>query len=71
MTEQQKKLHELTVRRRDVIEEATRLQKELQQKSELLMRIEGAIEAFAMLDIKLPEEGEAEQAWPNHQDLLY
>ncbi len=62
MTEQQKKLHELTVRRRDVIEEATRLQKELQQKSELLMRIEGAIEAFAMLDIKLPEEGEAEQA---------
>lgn len=57
MTEQQKKLHELTVRRRDVIEEATRLQKELQQRSELLMRLEGALEAFAMLDIKLPEEG--------------
>jgi hypothetical protein len=57
MTEQQKKLHELTVRRRGVIEEATRLQKELQQRSELLMRLEGALEAFAMLDIKLPEEG--------------
>ncbi len=62
MTEQQEKLHELTVRRREVIEEATGLQKELQKRSELLMRLEGALEAFAMLDIKLPEEGEAEQA---------
>ena len=58
MTEQQKKLHELIERRRQVVEEATKLQKELQQRSELLMRLEGAIEAFAMLDIKLPEEGE-------------
>ena len=57
MTEQQKKLHELVTRRQTVVEEATKLQKDLQQRSELLMRIEGAIEAFAMLDIKLPEEG--------------
>jgi len=56
MTEQQKKLHELVTRRQTVVEEATKLQKDLQQRSELLMRIEGAIEAFAMLDIKLPEE---------------
>ena len=57
MTEQQKKLHELIERRKQVVEEATKLQKDLQQRSELIMRLEGALEAFSMLDIKLPEEG--------------
>ena len=57
MNDQQTKLYELIERRKQVVEEATKLQKELQQRSELIMRIEGALEAFAMLDIKLPEEG--------------
>jgi hypothetical protein len=56
MTEQQEKLQQLVSRRTEVVEEATKLQKELQAKGELIIRIEGAIEAFSMLDIKLPEE---------------
>ncbi len=58
MTEQQTKLQELITRRAQVVEEATKMQKELQNKSELIMRLEGALEAFAMLGVKLPEEGE-------------
>ena len=58
MTEDQKKLQELITRRAQVVEEATKMQKELQTKSELIMRLEGALEAFAMLGVKLPEEDE-------------
>lgn len=58
MTEDQKKLQELITRRAQTVEEATKMQKELQNKSELIMRLEGALEAFAMLGVKLPEEGE-------------
>jgi len=60
MTEQQQKLKDLVGRRLKAVEEATKLQKELQARSELIIRLEGAIEAFSLLDITLPEEGAEE-----------
>ena len=65
MTEQQKKLQQLVTRRTETLEEASKLQEEsnrlqgeVHKKRELLIRLDGAIEAFSMLDIVLPEGDE-------------
>lgn len=63
MTEQQQKLQEILNRRKELVEAVQKLQSEVQSKTELIYRLEGAIEAFALLEVKLPDpEAESTEA---------
>jgi len=60
MTEQQQQLQQLIARRAAVIEEVNRLRAEAQSKTELVIRLEGAIEGLQLVGIELPAEAAPE-----------
>lgn len=58
MTEQQQQLKVLVDRHREVSEEMSKLRAQINEKAELLIRLEGAIEGIGMVGVVLPKEGE-------------
>lgn len=60
MTKEQEALQQFIAKRVDVLKTSEQLRLQLQQQTELLLRIEGAIEAFGLIGIEItPAEGPA------------
>ena len=57
MTHEQEVLQQFITKRTEVRRVAEELRQKLQQQAELLLRVEGAIEAFGLIGIALPSDG--------------
>ena len=65
MTHEQEVLQQFISKRIELLHSSEELRSQLQQKAELLLRVEGAIEAFGLIGIELtPAEGPAPAETP-------
>jgi hypothetical protein len=64
MSKEKVLLKQLVNRRLELGRTIDELRTKLQQSSELLLRVEGAIEAFGLVDIKLDEEAASVEPEP-------
>ncbi len=65
MTHEQEVLQQFLNKRVELLKESEQLRLQLQQQTELLLRVEGAIEAFGLIGIEItPAEGPAAAETP-------
>ena len=65
MTKEQEVLQQFISKRIELLHSSEELRSQLQQQAELLLRVEGAIEAFGLIGIELtPAEGPAPAETP-------
>ena len=65
MTHEQEVLQQFLAKRVELLNASEQLQLQLQQQTELLLRVEGAIEAFGLIGIEItPAEGPAPAETP-------
>ena len=65
MTKEQEVLQQFLTKRIQLLRSSEELRQQLQQQAELLLRVEGAIEAFGLIGIEItPAEGPAPAETP-------
>ena len=55
MSKEQEVLESFHTKRQELVSNIEKLRQQMQQNSEILLRVEGAIEAFGLIDITLEE----------------